>query len=614
MNNNLEKAQSILKNVFGYDAFRPLQAECIDTVLQKRDALLIMPTGGGKSLCYQIPALMFNGLTVVVSPLIALMKDQVSQMKSLGLEAEVLNSSISFEEYDMNKLLIRSGQTKLLFMAPETLMKPDILEMLSSTGVDCLTIDEAHCISEWGHDFRPEYRRLKEIRERFPRAVCLAMTATATPRVREDIVANLDLTKARQFVASFNRTNLFYEIIPKSQPLLQTLDFLKRFRNQSGIIYCFSRRQVDELTDDLNSHGFKALAYHAGLTDETRHRNQEAFIRDDAQIMVATIAFGMGINKPNVRFVVHYDLPKNLESYYQETGRAGRDGIPAHCLLLFGYGDIAKIRYFIDQKTDEQEQRVAQRHLEAMVHYAESGVCRRIPLITYFGESYTQPECGLCDNCLNPREQTFDMTLATKKFLACVSRTGQRFGATHLIDVLRGSQQQRVFQNGHQDLDVYGLGKEFTVKQWKFLVRQFLQKRLLDKEEEFGVLKLNSNSLEILNNKEMVQGYPPPVETTMSGGGTDRTTASRYSPERYDQGLFEVLRRKRKELADKKNVPPYVIFPDKSLIEMSAVLPQTKEELSKIFGVGAKKLETYGDVFVQLIKAYADQTREKAQR
>ena len=419
---------NILKSVFGYDSFRPLQEVCIDSVLSRHDTVLIMPTGGGKSICYQIPALMMPGLTVVISPLISLMKDQVSQLKELGVEAELLNSTLNWDQYLANKQRITSGKTKLLFMAPETLFKEDILIMLAHSNVQCITIDEAHCISEWGHDFRPEYRRIKDLREIFPQAVYLAVTATATKRVRQDIIHNLNLKAPRELVASFNRDNLFYEVIPKNRATDQVIDLLEKFKGQGGIIYCFSRKQVDTLTEDLNKFGYRALPYHAGLSDEVRNKNQELFIRDDVPIMVATIAFGMGINKPNVRFVIHYDLPKNIESYYQETGRAGRDGLPSHCLLLYSAGDAAKVRWFIDQKEDEAQKRVAQNHLNAMLAYADSRQCRRIPLITYFGENYTHPNCGLCDNCTKPQEEAVDLTVEAVKFIQCVSETEERFG------------------------------------------------------------------------------------------------------------------------------------------------------------------------------------------
>ncbi|MBF0489519.1 MAG: DNA helicase RecQ [Candidatus Omnitrophica bacterium] len=596
MNNN---KLNILKSVFGYKTFRPLQEACIDAVLNKQDTMLIMPTGGGKSICYQIPALMMEGLTVVVSPLISLMKDQVSQLKALGVEAELLNSSLTFEEYLSNKARIISGKTKLLFCAPETLFKEDILEMLSSLRVDCLTIDEAHCISEWGHDFRPEYRRIKDVRQLFPHAVYLAVTATATRQVRQDIMTNLNLQSPVELLASFNRDNLFYEVIPKNRATDQTVEFLNKFKGQSGIIYCFSRKQVDELTKDLNYFGFKALPYHAGLDDQTRQTNQELFIRDDVPIMVATIAFGMGINKPNVRFVVHYDLPKNIESYYQETGRAGRDGLPSHCLLLFSAGDGAKIRYFIEQKTDPDQKRVAANHLNTIIAYAQTRQCRRIPLISYFGENYKIQNCGLCDNCVNPVVAPVDLTVEAVKFLQCVSETEERFGASHVINVLRGSQSEKVLNYNHQDCRTFGAGKALSIKEWQYLVQQFIVEGLLEKDEEYGVLSFNKNSYELLSNKRPFKGHRLPAETILS-----KPSASRdVSTEHYDKELFEKLRAKRKQLADQRGVPPYVIFSDKSLIDMCQRRPKTKAQFSQVFGVGEQKLEKFGDMFLRLINS-----------
>ncbi len=585
----------LLRSVFGYDTFRPLQEACIQSVLDKRDTLLLMPTGGGKSLCYQIPALIFPGLTVVISPLISLMKDQVSQLKTLGVEAEVLNSSLTREEYAVNQDRIRSGTTKLLFCAPETLFKDNILQMLASCRVDCITVDEAHCISEWGHDFRPEYRRIKDLREQFPDAVFLAVTATATERVRRDIIANLTLNDPCELVASFNRDNLFYEVIPKSHATDQTIDYIKKFKGQSGIIYCFSRKQVDSLTKDLNDVGLEALPYHAGLTDDVRHKNQESFIRDDVPIMVATIAFGMGINKPNVRFVIHYDLPKNIESYYQETGRAGRDGLPSQCLLLFSAGDAGKIKYFIDQKTDETQKRVAQNHLNAIMAFAQSRQCRRIPLITYFGENYSIEECGLCDNCVKPKETPMDLTTAAIKFLQCVSETDERFGALHIINVLRGSEAEKVLKYNHHQCKTFGTGHEWSVKQWQNLVIQLLSRSLLSKDDEYGVLSLCQGSYTVLSGKCSFQGYLPEPETAPA-----RTARARYS-EDYDTALFNKLRDKRKELADKLGVPPYIIFSDKSLIDMCHRRPTTKEEFAQIFGVGEQKLRRFSAAFIRVI-------------
>ena len=597
-----KKIFQILKSTFGYDTFRPLQEECILSVLNKKDTLLLMPTGGGKSLCYQIPALVFSGLTVVISPLISLMKDQVSQLKELGVGAEVINSTLTEDEYSANKRLVQSGEVKLLFVAPETLFKPDILEMLDQCHVDCITIDEAHCISEWGHDFRPNYRRIKDIRLQFPDTVFLAVTATATERVRHDIITNLTLKEPLKLTASFNRDNLFYEVISKNRATDQTLDFLEKFKDQSGIIYCFSRKQVDNLAADLNEYGFKALPYHAGLSPKVRNKNQELFIRDDVPIIVATIAFGMGINKPNVRFVIHYDLPKNVESYYQETGRAGRDGLPAHCLLFFSLGDIAKIRYFIDQKPDKQQQSVALDHLNAMVDYAESRKCRRIPLITYFGEDYSIANCQLCDNCVNPSELTANLTVEAIKFFQCISETEEIFGVMHLINVLRGSRSEKVLNYNHHECRIYGLGNDLSSRQWQNLVRQFIQQRVLDKESKYGVLSLNQRSYEILSGKRTFDGYSPPPDKIKSKARTVSRTTD------YDDNLFDVLRKKRKELADAKGVPPYVIFSDKSLVDMCQKLPQNKKEFIEVFGVGEQKLKKFGDIFLKIIKKYSGES------
>src|SRR4026208_2185085 len=412
--------ESILKTTFGYDTFKPLQREIIANVQARRDTLVIMPTGGGKSLTYQVPALLFDGLTVVVSPLIALMQDPGEQLSAVGVPAVFLSGSLAPEECQQDVDLVKRGLVKLLYVAPETLLTARLSSLLSGLQVDLLAIDEAHCISEWGHDFRPEYRQLVGVRRRFTSAVCMALTATATPRVRNDIASTLGFAQSNEFVASFNRENLFVEVTPKRDPVAQTLRFLENFKDQSGIIYCFSRKQVDELSATLARYGYSVRPYHAGLEDNERKRNQEDFIRDDAQIIVATIAFGMGINKPNVRFVIHFDLPKSIESYYQEIGRAGRDDLPAHCLLLYNYGDASKIRYFIDQKSGN-EKRVAIQHLDAIVRYAEDErICRRKPLLTYFGETYSAETCSNCDNCTSAPTPLTDITIFAQKFLSCV--------------------------------------------------------------------------------------------------------------------------------------------------------------------------------------------------
>ncbi len=588
---------SILKETFGYDTFRPLQREVIENVLNKRDSLAVMPTGGGKSLCYQIPALIFDGLTVVVSPLIALMKDQVEQMRAAGVPALFLNSSLSPEAYQENMEYVRRGQVRLLYLAPETLLTPRIFDLLASLKVDCFTIDEAHCISEWGHDFRPEYRQLVDVRRRFPSAVCLALTATATPRVRADIKSSLGFAASNEFVASFNRDNLYIEVAPKNDAAIQTVKFLERFKDQSGIIYCFSRKQVDELADTLARKGYSVRPYHAGLEDDARRRNQEAFIRDDAQIIVATIAFGMGINKPNVRFVIHYDLPKSVESYYQEIGRAGRDGLPAHCLLLYSYADVAKLKYFINQKEGE-ERRVAVQHLDAIVRYAEDDKnCRRKPLLTYFGESYTVDNCKNCDNCNAEPPILEDITIPAQKFLSCVKRTGERFGAGHVVDVLLGSKNEKVLKNEHDKLSTHGIGKELMQQQWMHLSRQLVQMGYLNQDGEFNTLSLTPKALETLRSRSKIVGQMQEVQ--------ERAPKKANKAElEYNHALFAILRAKRKELADEAGVPPYVIFSDRTLVEMAAYYPQTDASLLNVSGVGQVKARQYGEAFLALIKEY----------
>jgi len=590
------REKEILKKIFGYDGFRTLQLEIITSILNKKDALVVMPTGGGKSLCYQLPALIFNGLTIVVSPLISLMKDQVDQMVQLGVEAVLLNSSISRGEYNENINRIRSGKVKLLYVAPETLLKNDILGFLETANVDCFAIDEAHCISEWGHDFRPEYRMIASVRKRFPRAVCIALTATATERVRSDIRKNLELNGGDDFVASFNRENLFYKIIPKDNPLEQTLEFLQQYRNESGIIYCFSRDSVDRLYANLKKQGYKVRPYHAGLSDEERAENQELFLRDQIQIIVATIAFGMGIHKTNVRYVVHFDLPKSIESYYQETGRAGRDGVNSTCLLLYGYADIHKIKYFLDQKGDGDEKKAAAAQLNALVDYADTSGCRRIPLITYFGEDYSEPFCGMCDNCVSSEVCNDDITVPAQMFLSCVKRTGERFGAGHLVDILRGSKSKKVIDFNHQVLSTYGIGKFYSKDVWMKLVRQFMKHKLVISDLETpGVLKLTDKAYNVMKG----------IETVIGNISEDKKrNYSNSVTKEYDSGLFELLREKRRELAASENVPPYVIFSDKTLFEIASFYPRNHESLLKIHGIGSHKIEKYGDILLGIIIEY----------
>ncbi len=590
----IKKAEGILKKTFGYSSFRPLQKEVIENVISRKDTLVIMPTGGGKSLTYQIPALIFNGITIVVSPLISLMKDQVEQLNELGVKALFLNSSLSQLEYQYNIEQIKRGEVKLLYVAPETLLLDRTLEFLIKLNVECITIDEAHCISEWGHDFRPVYREIASLQPKFPKAVFMALTATATPQVQNDIANNLKLKTSNRFIASFNRDNLYLQVVEKTFPLKQVLNFLDKHKEQSGIIYCFSRNQVDELYEELDERGFSVKPYHAGLSDSERMKNQEKFIKDDISIIVATIAFGMGINKPNVRFVIHFDLPKNIESYYQEIGRAGRDGLRADCLLLFGYGDIRKINYFIDMK-EGKEKLVAKQHLDKLVRYAESYECRRIPLLTYFGEDYSQSNCGICDNCTREVKDLVDITIEAQKFMSCVKRTGEIFGAMHIVDVLLGSRNKKVLERKHDELSTYGIGKEHPRETWLSISNQLIVKNIVTKDMEYGSIKITEGGYAVLKGEAEVKGK---LEVETKFASKSITTLD------YDTKLFNILRTARKNIADKSGLPPYAIFPDKTLIEMAAYYPQTEKDMMSIHGVGEAKFKKYGAKFCLFISNY----------
>ena len=605
MSDPMNRARSILKEVFGFEAFWPLQEKVIAHILEKKDALVVMPTGGGKSLCYQIPGMIFDGLTIVVSPLISLMKDQVDQLREYGVPALLLNSALSMAEYRANVAKLRENRVKLLYLAPEGLLAPRSLALLADMKVDCIAIDEAHCISEWGHDFRPEYRQLAAVRATFPDASCVALTATATLRVREDIRKSLGIGDRGEYIGSFNRPNLFLEVAPKTEPLDQVLSLLKQYPNESGIIYCATRRQTDDLHAVLHRKGYSVRPYHAGLSEKERTENQERFSRDDIRIIVATIAFGMGINKPNVRFVIHYNLPGSIENYYQEIGRAGRDGLPAHCLLLFGYGDIQKVQFFIAQKT-EQEQRTANILLSQLLGFAETDLCRRIPLLNYFGETGVPDRCGMCDNCRigDDKKDLADLTIPAQMFLSCVKRTGEFFGAGHIVDVLRGSSSQKILKFGHEKLSTYGIGAAYSARQWRHLSRQFIQKNLLFYEYEHGTLKLTPKAWEVLRGKETVMGR---LEEARKEKGKERSGVLRQREEesgQYDSILFEALRKKRKELADQANLPPFTIFHDRTLREMALYYPRTPESLVALYGIGQRKLEKYADAFLEIIREH----------
>lgn len=588
-----ETPLAVLERVFGYDEFRPLQGQIVDNILARRDTLVIMPTGGGKSLCYQLPALLFSGLTLVVSPLIALMQDQVDQLRQLGVPAAFLNSTLSAAAYNATVAQARGGQIKLLYMAPETLLRPDILQLLEQSRLEVIAIDEAHCISQWGHDFRPEYRQLVTVRRRFPQAVCMALTATATPRVQADIREMLDFRSENAFVASFDRPNLFIDIKPKVDTVRQILAFVAAHPNQTGIIYCSTQRHVDDLSALLTSNGISALPYHAGLDKNTRERNQRAFMVDDVRVMVATIAFGMGVDKPDVRFVLHMDLPQDVENYYQQIGRAGRDSERADCLLLFGYGDVHTIQHFIREGAESERAGRMQR-LQTLVSWAEANECRRRPLLAYFGEQYAADNCGMCDNCVRPEAERVDLTLAAQKFLSCVARTGEKFGAGHIINVLRGSRAQNVLKWEHEKLSTYAIGQEYSEQNWKHLVQQFTQQGLLDHQMDYGTLSLTEKGWAVLRGNEPVSGTlleVPMMEVDAA-------------PVTYEIALFEQLRNERKIHADAANVPPYMIFADRSLQEMASYLPHSAEAFGALHGIGRAKVERYAEPFLALIRTY----------
>ncbi|MBM4054347.1 MAG: DNA helicase RecQ [Planctomycetes bacterium] len=597
MENKKDIIYSTLHKYFGYSTFYPLQEDIIRWVLERKDLFVLMPTGGGKSLCYQLPALLFDGITVVVSPLIALMKDQVDGLTENGIPATFINSSLRSDEIVTRKRELSEGKIKILYIAPERLAMSEFLGFLQKLNVSLFAIDESHCISEWGHDFRPEYRQLSMLKEKFPNTPIMGLTATATPSVQKDIIEQLKLTDYRVFTASFNRKNLYYQIMPKDNPYHQILCFLKERKKESGIIYCQGRKTVEHLAESLQEDGYRALPYHAGLSAEMRTENQERFIREDVEIIVATIAFGMGIDKPNIRYVIHHDLPKSIEGYYQETGRAGRDGLKSDCILLFSYADKMKIEYFIRRKEDEKEKEVAYKQLRELVSYCESNVCRRRILLDYFGEKFSENNCRNCDLCLNPKEQ-FDGTVVAQKLLSCVYRVGECFGMHYVIDVLLGSKNQKVLQNGHTTLTTYGIGKEYSKPQWLAFSRELIQSGYLSLEGEYPVLKLSKQSREVLLGRKKVFLTKPEEKPSFSASKEDAN---------YDQALFERLRELRKTVADRESMPPYIIFHDTSLKEMSTRYPQTASDLEKISGVGELKLRKYGALFLKEISDYCRQ-------
>lgn len=587
-----------LKQTFGYDEFRPLQREIMETSLAGRDALAILPTGAGKSLCYQLPALVREGLTVVVSPLIALMKDQVDQLEASGVAATFLNSTLDGNEARRRIDGLDAGEYQLLYVAPERLMLPDFLSRLKPWKIAALAVDEAHCISEWGHDFRPEYRRLKEVRQLIPEIPVLALTATATERVREDIVRQLELRDPSIFLASFNRPNLKYQVVAKAGAAAQVCNFASARPDDSGIVYCQSRKNTEALAATLRAQGFSAVAYHAGLDARERAKKQDAFLRDEAKIVCATVAFGMGINKPNVRYVIHADLPKNIEGYYQETGRAGRDGLPADCLLLFSRGDVTKYLKFLDEIPDEQARAVAHHQLDQMTHFAESDVCRRVSLLGYFGEIWSPENCGGCDHCLSPREK-WDATTDVQKLLSCVLRIrlagNFNVGLNHISEVLTGGQSEKILRWRHEQLSTHGIGKDQPRPYWVDLGRQLLRLGLLaGSEDKFPTVTVTQSGIDVLKKRETV--------ILTRSLATPRSKTIRTGDIPCDPGLFEVLRALRKELADTKNIPPYVVFSDVTLRHFSRDYPANDAALLRVPGVGEKKLDDYGRTFIDAIR------------
>ena len=596
----LAAAREVLQSTFGYSAFHPTQARVIEALLQGRDVMTLMPTGGGKSLCYQVPSLLRRGTGIVISPLIALMQDQVDALRQLGIRAAFLNSSLPPPRAREVEEALLAGELDLLYVAPERLLMAPMLGLLERLEIALFAIDEAHCVSQWGHDFRPEYQRLSLLHERFPGVPRIALTATADRRTREEIVDQLGLQQAERFIDSFDRPNIRYTITDGQNPRDRLWRFLEREHpGDPGIVYCLSRKRVEEVAAWLSNRGREALPYHAGLPAETRRRHQERFLREDGLVIVATIAFGMGIDKPDVRFVAHLNLPKSIEAYYQETGRAGRDGAPADAWMAFGLQDVITLRQFIQgTESDAQYKRVAHHKLEAMLGLCDLTGCRRQALLAYFGETLAQP-CGNCDNCLQP-PRTRDATEAARKALSCVYRTGQRFGVNYLVEVLRGSENERIRRFGHDRLSTFGIGGDLPASEWRDLFRQLITRGYLDIDSGgHGALRLTEKSRPLLRGEERLEIRLPRAPEA----GRKAARGDKGGPlPGWCQPLFEALRELRREIADEQGVPPYVIFHDTTLQEMARRHPESLEQMRTIGGVGEKKLERYGDRFLALVR------------
>lgn len=594
----------LLKQYFGYDSFRPLQREIIAATMAGKDVVAILPTGAGKSLTFQLPALAEDGITLVVSPLIALMKDQVDSLTASGIPATFLNSSLDPAEARDRSEALSNGEFKLLYAAPERVMTPGFIADLKRWNVRRIAVDEAHCISEWGHDFRPEYRQLAELRKHLPGIPFLALTATATPKVREDIARQLRMERPENFLASFNRPNLSYSILPKSKPARQVFDFVHSRPGESGIIYLQSRKGTEAVAATLKAEGISAIAYHAGLDPATRAKNQEAFLRDEARIVCATVAFGMGINKPDVRYVIHADLPKNIEGYYQETGRAGRDGLPSECLLLYSRGDLIRNLRFLEGSTDLEASKIAEAQMRQMADFAETTTCRRTALLAYFGEKWPDENCGGCDACLNPREE-YDATLHVQKLLSCIIRAKQACGfstgANHIAQVLAGADTAKIREYGHDKITTYGIGAETTREEWAALARQLIALGFIDcSQDNFQTLNVSPKGSEALKSRERILLARLPFSESSNASAK----LSRAGSIPCDESLFHSLRSLRKSIADEKSVPPYVIFGDIALRHMARRYPQSKADFLNIPGVGTQKLEDYGQAFMTEIKRH----------
>lgn len=595
-----------LKEVFGYSQFRGNQETIIRNLLDGKNTFVIMPTGAGKSLCYQLPAMMRDGLAIVISPLIALMKNQVDQLNAYGVNARFLNSTLSKGEITKLKKDSMNGNVKLLYVAPESLNKEETIEFLRKVNVAFVAIDEAHCISEWGHDFRPEYRRIKSMIQNLGDMPVIALTATATPKVQIDIQKNLQMEDADVFISSFNRKNLYYEVRPKKETKKQLIKFLKDHKGKSGVIYCLSRKKVEEIAQLLNVNGFKAAPYHAGLDPDVRMKNQDDFLNEEVDIIVATIAFGMGIDKPDVRFVIHYDVPKSLEGYYQETGRAGRDGLEGICLMFYSHNDLNKLEKFNKDKS-VQERENARILLQEMEYYAESPVCRRRQLLHYFGEEYMQENCGMCDNCVHPRER-FDGTEYVTMVLEAALQTNERFGLNHLVHVIRGVEDEYVKSYSHFDLPIYGKGGDEDVDFWKSVIRQVLIYQFLEKDiDNIGVLKISEKGHKFLKKPFAVELARDHDFTTDVEDEEESSERVPVNTKAYDEKLFEILKTLRKKVAKEKDLPPYVIFQDPSLEEMATTYPTTAEELASVNGVGMGKVNKFGKEFIEAIQRYVDE-------